>query len=117
LRRLAGEQLDAFKAEMARIEAFAPLRIQQQEPAYALGAARAAEPVDLGGDVAADEILALGQVVAISADDYATEQITGAIVKLTPSEIAIASRNAQVGEIAIHFPKLGFRIAPVTSVA
>jgi len=56
-------------------------------------------------------------VVAISADDYATEQITGAIVKLTPSEIAIASRNAQVGEIAIHFPKLGFRIAPVTSVA
>jgi hypothetical protein len=98
---------------MARIEAFPQPQITQREPDYALTAALAAEPADVGGAVGSGEHLALGQMVAISADDYAKEQITGPITKLTPTEIAVGFHGDQVGEIAIHFPRLGFTIAPI----
>ena len=98
---------------MARIEAFPQPQITQREPDYALAAALAAEPVDIGGTCGEGEAFALGQCVAISADDYAKEQIIGPIVKLTPTEIAVGSHGDQVGDIAIHFPRLGFTIAPV----
>lgn len=97
---------------MARIEAFTPPQITHQEPHYALAAALAAEPVDIGGAPREGDPFALGQVVSISADDYAKEQIIGPIVKLTQNEIAVGSHGDQVGDIAIHFPRLGFTIAP-----
>jgi hypothetical protein len=98
---------------MARIEALAQPKITAQAPDYALAVARSATPRDVGGASEQGGSFALAQVVSVSADDYAREQVVGPIVKLTPTEIAVSQHSDLVGDIAIHFPRLGFTIAPV----
>jgi hypothetical protein len=50
--------------------------------------------------------------VTVTADDYAFDPVAGQIVALTASDIAIRRRDPQVGEIVVHFPRAGFRLAP-----
>ncbi|MBI3769125.1 MAG: glutathione S-transferase family protein [Deltaproteobacteria bacterium] len=53
-----------------------------------------------------------GDRVTVTADDYALDPVAGQIVALTASDIAIRRRDPQVGEIVVHFPQAGFRLAP-----
>jgi len=53
-----------------------------------------------------------GDKVKVSADDYGRDPIAGEIVFTTAHEIAILRRDAQVGDIVVHFPRAGFVVTP-----
>ena len=50
------------------------------------------------------------EITAVEIDDYGPERVTGEIVKLAPNHIGIKQVSAKLGDIAIHFPRLGFQV-------
>jgi len=47
----------------------------------------------------------------VTPDDYGLDPVAGEIVAVSPREVAIRRRDEQVGEIVVHFPRAGFRLA------
>ncbi len=94
-----------------RIAAFEPPAVRPMTGGEALAIARESEPADVdGGAPAAMAGVAVGDQVAIVADDYGREESCGTVVRLTPDEITIVHRHAALREIAVHFPRSGYRI-------
>jgi hypothetical protein len=50
--------------------------------------------------------------VSITADDYGRNTVTGALVSSTIDELVIRRRGADLGDIFVHFPRVGFQIVP-----
>ncbi|AUX42463.1 glutathione S-transferase [Sorangium cellulosum] len=101
----------ALAAWFARIEGFGPGDVRPMSAADALEIARTSEPADVtGGGPATAAGVSLGDVVAIAADDYGPEESRGVVVRFTEEEIAIRRRDAALGDIAVHFPRAGYRI-------
>ncbi|KYF58076.1 hypothetical protein BE08_43900 [Sorangium cellulosum] len=105
------EARPALAAWLARIEGFGPGDVRPMTPAEALAIARASEPADVaGGQSAGGEELRPGDAVTIKADDYGPEESRGVIVRLSADEITIRRSDPALGEIAVHFPRAGYRI-------
>ena len=51
-----------------------------------------------------------GERVAVMADDYGRDPITGEIASASAQEIAIRREDPEVGEIVVHFPRAGFLV-------
>jgi glutathione S-transferase len=51
-----------------------------------------------------------GDVVTVTPDDYGFDPVAGEVVASSTHEIAIRRRDDQVGDIAVHFPRIGFRV-------
>lgn len=101
------------QAYMQRMRSFGHGRYTElgAEQAHAIG--RNNEPV-APADARVDARLALtlcaGQNVAVSATDYGRNPIAGTLVKWTAEEIVILRRDAEVGNIMVHFPNTGFSV-------
>ncbi len=52
-----------------------------------------------------------GDAVAVMPDDYAFDPVRGTILALSTHEVAIRRDDPQVGEVVVHFPRIGFRIS------
>ena len=52
-----------------------------------------------------------GERVTVTPDDYAFDPVAGELVASSIHEIAIRRRDLQLGELVVHFPRIGFRIA------
>ncbi|WP_437285135.1 glutathione S-transferase family protein [Sorangium sp. So ce406] len=105
------EARPALAAWFARIEGFGPGDARPMTPAEALEIARASEPADVaGGEIARGEELRPGDAVTIAADDYGTDEIRGVVARISASEITVRRQDPAVGEIALHFPRAGYRI-------
>ncbi len=77
----------------------------------ALEIARSSAPRPRSGDGApALEEAAVGDMVEISADDYALEPSVGRLVECGPNELAIERTDERAGEVVVHFPRIGFRV-------
>ena len=63
-----------------------------------------------GNEHASVEEVAVGEMVEISADDYAFEPSVGRIVEYGPNELAIERTDERAGEVVVHFPRIGFRV-------
>jgi hypothetical protein len=63
-----------------------------------------------GASAAPDDGIAIGDEVEIAADDYAFEPSAGRLVHCGPNELVIARRDARAGDVAVHFPRLGYRM-------
>ena len=87
------------RAPMERAEALAIARHATPE------ARRASDPREPNG-------IATGQQVAVTPDDYAFDPVVGEVLFTDAHEIAILRRDPALGEIAVHFPRFGFRVAP-----
>ena len=83
-------------------------------PEDAFAAARDAQPAavthlrpdgDPGG-------LPAGAKVVVTPDDNARVPVAGTLVAASDSEIVIHRRDAQAGDLHIHFPRLGFDMLP-----
>ena len=53
-----------------------------------------------------------GDRVTVMPDDYGKVGVAGEIVALSAQHIAIRRRDAQAGDIVVHFPRIGFSVTP-----
>ena len=79
------------------------------EAAWAIEIARAVKPVaPARSSVRNSEDPEYGSFVEVSAGDYAKDRIAGRLEYLDVDEIALSIRNDAVGEVIVHFPRIGF---------
>jgi glutathione S-transferase len=81
----------------------------------ALAIARSAEPLaQVHVDPHDAQGLAAGQRVEVEPDDTRRGAVCGEIVMATVDEVAVRRRDPAVGEVVVHFPRLGYRVAPLS---
>jgi glutathione S-transferase len=90
------------------MRAFGHGQVQPMSAADALGIAREATPAPLRPSTRFDEDPQLGAAVRIRADDYGRDAIEGELAFIDRDEIAIRRHDRQVGDVVIHFPRLGY---------
>ncbi|MCI0346097.1 MAG: hypothetical protein L0221_11745, partial [Chloroflexi bacterium] len=101
----------ALAAWFTRIEGIGATDSRPMPPDEVLAIARESSPVDVdGSEITRVNGFAVGDDVAIAADDYGPEESRGKVVRLAPDEITILRREAALGEIAVHFPRAGYRV-------
>ena len=78
----------------------------------ALAVARDAE-ADTAALVDATDPLGLsaGQTVSVAPDDYGIVPVTGELERLTIDNVAIRREDPLAGEVVVHFPRIGYRVA------
>jgi glutathione S-transferase len=111
------EKCAAIRRWMERIAAFPSPEVTRKPGDYPLTVARDNTPTDFGSVAEPSHGLRFGDRIIVFADDYATERISGELVKLTPTEVAVRQSSTRLGEIVIHFPRMGFCIEPATTAA
>ena len=72
----------------------------------ALAVAKAATPTPLM-DVDPQSGFAIGDMVTVQTEDPGADRVMGRLMRLTMREIVIHREDEQVGEICVHFPRLG----------
>lgn len=78
-------------------------------PADALAVARDAIPdYTPPAEAIADEALPVGQKISIKPNDYGQEETVGEIVWTTAEAIAVKRTDEQVGDVLVHYPRLGY---------
>ncbi len=104
--------LPALQAWFARVEAIGDGTSRPMAPDAALAIAAESTPDTAPGAEAPDPSGARpGDRVTVAADDYGCDPVAGEIVGLDADEVAIRRHDAQVGDVVVHFPRAGFRIA------
>lgn len=100
-----------------RIQAFGPVQSTEMSAAEAFAVARKSEPKDIDGGLteglqglAFSESFKPGENVGIVADDYGTEEVMGKLVRVTHDQITVLRQDSDLGAIAVHFPRLGYRL-------
>jgi glutathione S-transferase len=84
---------------------------RNMDPAEALRIAREGTPLPaeaVEGRDPADP--APGTRVAVLPDDYGFDPVEGEVVFAGRQEIAVRRRDADLGEVVVHFPRAGFRV-------
>lgn len=110
-----GQLFDAVRARpqlsrwFDRIAGFAGGTATPLAAADALAIARDAAPADIAGGCAPDSGFVVGERVAIVADDYGRERTVGEVVRATRDEVVVLRRDAALGDIAVHYPRAGYR--------
>jgi glutathione S-transferase len=111
----AGPLLEPFahvRSWFDRLDALGTGDAQALAPADALAIARAAAPAKgTGVEPGEPNGLAAGERVTVTPEDYGFDPVAGTVVSASPTEIAIARHDAATGDLVIHFPRIGFRIA------
>jgi glutathione S-transferase len=93
---------------MGRMRAFGHGVCEPMEAEEALAVARAAEPEAVRASELFDEDPAVGSQVRIRADDYGREVIEGDLVMIDRAEVVLRRLDPAVGEVNVHFPRLGY---------
>ncbi len=75
--------------------------------------AREAQPALIDNSATSDELI--GQQVIVAADDYGRDPVHGKLVGATEYQMSVARMDPHLGDIVVHFPRIGFSIAPATS--
>ena len=55
-----------------------------------------------------------GDHVTVTPDDYGFDPVGGEIVTASVHEVAVRRHDPQLGDVVVHFPRIGFRIAAAT---
>ena len=93
---------------MARMRAFGHGASSPMGAADALNVAAAAQPAMSRASNPFDEDPPLGSHVRIRADDYGRDPVEGELVLIDADEIALRRRDPGLGDIVVHFPRLGY---------
>lgn len=84
------------------------------DPQSALDLARAATPAPGRGLDRRDPLgLSAGQRVVVTPDDYGKVPVEGELVTLETHEVAVLRHDSRVGDVVVHFPRIGYRITAV----
>ena len=74
----------------------------------ALDIAHKSEP--LAENISAQDVKYVGQQVTIAADDYGRDEVHGVLVGSSEHHIAISREDPIVGQVVVHFPRIGYSI-------
>lgn len=96
----------ATKAWFQRVAEIGHGQAQEMSAQDALSAARRAAPI-VEEHVDQESGFAAGDMVSVRTEDPGADRVEGRLVRLTPREIAITRDHEQVGNVCIHFPRLG----------
>ena len=102
-----------LEAWFERISGFGAGKVTAMAPEEALAIARAATPADVDGGCAPGSGFAVGTRVAIVPDDYGREETIGQILRANAEEIVVLREDPAVGEVAVHYPRAGYRCTAV----
>jgi glutathione S-transferase len=91
---------------MERVRAIGHGRRSELSAAQALKVAREASPQTIAAG--ADELL--GRMVVIAAEDYGRDPIEGTLIAASDTQVTILRRDAALGDVAVHFPRIGFHL-------
>lgn len=97
----------------ARIEAFGSGAATPMSTSEALSIARAASPAPAASGLQQLGDLELGAEVAVVADDYGVEACRGKVTYLSAERVSLSRHDPDLGEIAVHFPRAGYRMTKV----
>ena len=76
----------------------------------AIDIARSAAPLP-GGIDPTDELTEFkGRKINVAADDYGRDVVCGTLVSCSPYHVAIQRNDARIGDVVVHFPRIGFTI-------
>ncbi len=103
----------AVAAWFARIEGFGSGAANPMPTSEALTIARDARPAPVPSGLLQLGDLDLGAEVEIVADDYGVEACRGKVTYLSAERVSLLRRDPDLGEIAVHFPRAGYRITKV----
>ena len=93
---------------MARMRAFGHGTSLPMTAGEALNVAAAAEPATPRPSSPFDEDPPLGSHVRIRADDYGRDPVEGELVLVDADEIALLRSDPRLGDVVVHFPRLGY---------
>ncbi len=95
-----------------RIQAMGHGRRRDMSPDDALRVAAESTPATAAASPDAHEPngVKAGDHVAVTPDDYGFDPVVGEVVTAAVHEVAIRRRDDQVGDLVIHFPRIGFRV-------
>jgi glutathione S-transferase len=103
-------RLHAWEQAVAGLGEGARTAITAQEGFAAARAASPATATDV--DPADAQGLRAGQRVEVTPDDTRRGAVLGEVVVATPNRIALRRTHEALGEIVVHFPRLGYRVRP-----
>ena len=115
--RLAPE-LEPFarlKTWFQRMAAIGHGEFESMDAAEALQIARAHQPRNMGSSQAFPEDPPLGASVRVRANDYGRDPVVGTLSYIDTERLAVIRNDPQVGEVQVHFPRLGYDLRQVDS--
>lgn len=96
---------------MGRIEAFGHGAPAPMSAAEALQVARESTPGMLPGrSLREADGVVVGDAVSVSAVDYGVDPVFGTLANAEPDAFSVRRTDPRVGEVVVHFPRIGFRI-------
>lgn len=105
------EGFDSLQAWEQRMASIGDGRRRPMTAADALAVARASAPLPLGGIDPLDAALLAGtDQVEIAPDDTRRGGVRGVLVHSSPTEFAVRRTDPAIGEVVVHFPRLGYRL-------
>jgi glutathione S-transferase len=104
------DEFAALRAWMARVDDLGQGERTDLPAADALAIARDARPAASRVDPREPNGLRAGDRVAVTPDDYGFDPVSGELVGSGPHEVAVRRTDAAVGEVVVHFPRVGFRV-------
>lgn len=103
---------------MARVETMGHGARTEMDPAHALAIAReATSSIPERADPDDPDGFSPGTPVAVAADDYGRDPVTGTVVAIDTACIAIRRRDERTGDVVVHFPRVGFCVTKVADGA
>ena len=102
----------ALVAWMKRLDTIGHGERVEATPAQALLAARNAMPIAVGASSrgAAELSQWIGKRVRVAADDWGGDPVEGMLAGADTGRVSLARRDAQLGQLMVHFPVDGFDI-------
>ena len=95
------------------MRAFGHGSVAPMDASEALAVAAAATPARPRTSEPFPEDPPLGSRVRIRAADYGRDPVEGDLVLIDRDEIAVRRTDALVGEVVVHFPRLGYDLRPL----
>ena len=103
----------AVQAWLARVDALGHGDPRPMLPAEALAIAGDSTPAaPAPSDPQEPNGLAVGMPVSVVPDDYGFDPVAGELVHCSVHEVAVRRSEARLGEVVVHFPRIGFRVTP-----
>ncbi|MBC8241203.1 MAG: glutathione S-transferase family protein [Alphaproteobacteria bacterium] len=104
------EPFQGIRSWMQRMAAFGHGTNLSMTPQQALEIATVANPRPVAPSHPFGEDPPVGKRVRVRASDYGKDAVEGTLVMIDPHVITISRNDATLGEIYVHFPRLGYEL-------